>query len=123
MKESFTRAKKGKYNNSWTTVDGIKFQSKGEAGCWKWLQSRVKAGEIQALSRQQSYELKVDGKLVCKYVADFVYLDSDLKTVVADYKGMVTDVYRLKKKLMKACHGIDLVELRLKDIPKCFRVT
>ncbi len=34
-----------------------------------------------------------------------------LEPVVADTKGVATPVWKLKKKLMKACLGIDVVEL------------
>jgi len=31
--------------------------------------------------------------------------------VVEDVKGVRTPVYLLKKKLLKACHGLDVVEI------------
>ena len=34
-----------------------------------------------------------------EYVADFMYIDKDDKKIVEDVKGMMTDVYKLKKKL------------------------
>lgn len=48
---------------------------------------------------------------VCVYVADFVYLDLfDGKEIVEDAKGYRTAIYKLKKKLMKAVHSIDIFE-------------
>lgn len=35
-----------------------------------------------------------------KYVADFVYEDKDGRTIVEDAKGMRTDVYKIKRKIM-----------------------
>jgi hypothetical protein len=40
-------------------------------------------------------------------VADFTYIQ-DEKYIVEDYKGVETAVFRLKKKLMLAVHGIDI---------------
>lgn len=48
----------------------------------------------------------------CKYIADFVYrLNSTGETVVEDTKGMLTDVYRIKRKLMLWVHGIRIKEI------------
>jgi hypothetical protein len=46
-----------------------------------------------------------------KYIADFVFRDSNGKTVVADAKGVITEGYRIKRHLLKALHGIDILEL------------
>ena len=47
----------------------------------------------------------------CKYIADFVYTDNQTgKTVVEDTKGVLTDVYRIKRKLMLHVHGIRIKE-------------
>ena len=78
-----------------------------------------RAGLIHELREQVSYELipaqrDTDGKLLeraCSYVADFVYTDNDGNTVVEDTKGMRTDVYRIKRKLMLHVHGIRIKEL------------
>jgi hypothetical protein len=50
--------------------------------------------------------------LVATYVADFVYREAGKsEMIVVDVKGMRTPVYRLKRKLMLACHGIDVLEV------------
>ena len=75
-----------------------------------------KAGEIRDLQLQPSFELRVNGLLICKYRADFQYKrwrnGDDRTQVVEDVKGFVTDLYRIKKRLMKACCGIDVQEVR-----------
>jgi hypothetical protein len=63
------------------------------------------------LIRQQ---LDKHGKVIeraCCYVADFVYTDHDGFTHVVDAKGWRTEVYRLKKKLVLAIHGIVIEEM------------
>jgi len=93
-------------------VDGIRFASKREANDYGLLKIREKMGAIQDLRLQVRYPLVVNGQLICTYIADFVYVDTDHGSeVVADSKGMRTDVYKLKKKLMKAILNIDILEL------------
>lgn len=55
---------------------------------------------------------KIDGKVVeraCTYIADFVYTENG-KLVVEDCKGMKTESYKIKKKLMLYVHGIQIKE-------------
>ena len=79
-----------------------------------WCELRIleRAGKISDLKRQVKYELipKQKGERACTYLADFVYKDSDGNTVVEDTKGVKTDAYRIKKKLMLLVHGIRIKE-------------
>ena len=43
----------------------------------------------------------------CTYVADFVY-QSGSKSIVEDYKGVQTEVFKIKRKLMLWCYGIEV---------------
>jgi hypothetical protein len=106
-----------KYHNKKTVIDGIKFDSKKEAARWCELKSLEKDGEIFFLRRQVPFVLLdgeegPDGKKLrpMKYVADFVYTDKDGDQVVEDSKGMKTDVYKIKKRLMWHIHGIAILE-------------
>ena len=104
--------KRSKYGNKKTVVGGIKFDSQKEAKRWNELLMLQRAREIAGLMRQFRYPLFVNGICVCTYVADAVY--TDLRTghvVVEDVKGVKTPTYRLKKKMMKACLGIDVKEI------------
>ena len=48
----------------------------------------------------------------CRYIADFVYVDTETgKTVVEDTKGVRTKEYIIKRKLMLAVHGISIKEV------------
>lgn len=59
----------------------------------------------------------INGKKKCveravKYVADFVYFDKEKgELVVEDVKGVKTDVYKLKRKLMRSIYGIEIQEV------------
>lgn len=102
-----------KYGNVRTIVDGIRFDSKAEAKRWQQLKLLERANEITALKRQQHFPIVINGQKVCTYIADFTY--SDLRAgrdVIEDVKGMATEGYRLKKKLMKAVHGVEISEVR-----------
>ena len=106
---------RSKYHAKRTSVDGITFDSKREADRYLVLKSMEEDGAIEDLRRQVRYELvpafDVDGKHYrpVSYVADFVYVE-DGKEVIEDVKGVVTDVYRLKRKLVAYRYGMNIRE-------------
>ena len=106
-----------------TVVDGITFDSRGESERYKDLKLMERAGHIRNLKLQVSYDLApaaiVAGKkkLPLRYIADFTYFDAMKQLeVVEDFKGgstgkpVVTDVYKIKRHLMKVVHAIDIFE-------------
>lgn len=101
--------KKSKFGNKKTEVNGIVFHSKREAARYVVLAARELAGEIKDLQRQVRYQINVNGIRICDYIADFVYLEGD-KKVVEDSKGYPNDRWPMKKKLMKAVHGVEILE-------------
>lgn len=104
--------RRSKYRNEPVVVDGLRFASKREAQRWGELRLRARLGEVADLHRQAPYACVVAGVQVCVYVADFVYRDVPTgRWHVEDAKGVRTAVYRLKKRLMKACHNIDVEEV------------
>ena len=98
---SFRRAK---YGNVRTTVDGISFHSKREAKRYEALKLLLAHGEISELKLQPRFKLRVEGVLICTYVADFEYKTATGKEVVEDVKGFKTDVYRIKANLFQALY-------------------
>lgn len=106
-------AKRQKYNAKRVLVDGICFDSKAEASYYAHLKLRERAGEIEDLELQRSFDLIVNGVLVARYVADMVFFDrSTCRRRIVDVKGCSTSTFRLKAKLMKACHGIEIEVVR-----------
>lgn len=93
------------------TVDGILFASQKEAKRYSELKLLIRAGQIIDLLLQKNYLLVANGVLICTYRADFVYVTKDGRTIVEDAKGFKTDVYKIKKRLMKALLGIDIQEV------------
>lgn len=104
-----------KYGAVPTTIDGIRFASKAEAKRYGELKILEKAGEITALKLQPKFALEHGGMKIAAYIADFSYVaiqpDGSGRYVVEDVKGMKTAVYNIKKKLMRACHGIEITEI------------
>lgn len=98
-----------KYGAQPTTVDGIRFASKGEAMRYQELRLLEQAGQISGLELQPKFRLEVNGVKIADYVADFRYTEAG-QVVTEDYKGMKTPVYRIKKKLVKALHNVDILE-------------
>lgn len=47
---------------------------------------------------------------ITTYTPDFLYTDKGGINRVEDSKGFITSEYRMKKKLMKAIHGVDILE-------------
>lgn len=107
---------RSKYRSKKTTYYGIEFDSKKEANRYAELLMLERAGVISDLKRQVRYELiptQYDGaqcvERACNYVADFVYTQEG-KTIVEDCKGVRTDVYIIKRKLMYEKYGIRIKE-------------
>lgn len=101
-----------KYRNTKVVLDGVTFDSKAEASRFASLKLRERIGEITDLELQVRFPLVVNGQKVTTYVADFRYREADTGAVIVeDVKGVRTPVYRLKKKLMRAVHGIEVVEI------------
>ncbi len=98
-----------KWHNVRTMVDGITFDSKREAKHYAELKIELLAGEIADLELQKPFSLDVNGIHICNYIADFVYRRNG-ELVVEDAKGKATDVYIIKRALMRAVYGIEIVE-------------
>lgn len=93
------------------TVDGITFASKREAKRYRDLRLMERAGLITDFRRQRRWRLEVNGVLIATYVSDFEYRTTDGEWVVEDVKGHRTNLYRLKRTLMRAIHGIEIREV------------
>ena len=105
-----------KYNNVKVLIDGRMFDSKREGERYKELKLLERAGVIINLVLQPKFELmpkyEINGRKVRKmeYIADFQYIENG-KTVVEDAKGMLTAVYKIKKKLFESKYGIEITEV------------
>jgi hypothetical protein len=98
-----------KFGNVKTVVDGVTFDSKKEAARYQALKLLERAGQISDLKLQPTFAIEINGHKVCKYKADFAYKQGG-EQVTEDCKGFRTPTYRLKAKLLKAVHGITILE-------------
>ena len=98
-------------NRRLTAPDGQVFDSVKEYHRWGCLRLLERAGAIKDLKRQVKYELipKQSGERACNYIADFTYIENG-ELVAEDVKGVRTDAYKIKKKLMLWVHGIRIKE-------------
>lgn len=110
----FRQRSASKFGNCPTTllVPGhgqMSFHSGKEARRAAELGALEKAKLISDLKFQPQFNLVVNGIHICKYIADFEYYDQNGRTV-EDVKGCRTEVYKFKKRLMLACHKIEVLE-------------
>lgn len=99
----YRRRPNSKYGNKPVVIDGIRFDSQKEGDRWCDLLLMQKVGVISDLH---------DGKKIrpIQYVADFVYNEGK-QQVVEDVKGVKTQEYKLKKKMMLYQYGIEIKEV------------
>ena len=107
--------KQNKYRNKITELDGIKFHSRKEAARYSQLKLYEKGKLIRDLRLQVPYQLIPPMRINDKhhraiiYYADFVYFDTvNNKEVVEDVKGVMTDIFKIKYRLMKQIYDIEI---------------
>lgn len=100
-------AKRSKYGNIKTEVDGISFDSRKEADYYCQLKLLKKAGEIKDFGLQPRFVLQegfnkngVRHRPIT-YYADFVVENLDGTTDVIDVKGVETQAFKIKQKLFE----------------------
>ena len=106
-------AKKRKYNNVVTEVDGLRFDSKREAARYLSLRDDVQRGAIRDLEIHPRFPLVVRGENCGDYVGDFAYIGADGSRHVEDVKSAATrklPTYRLKARLVWALYGLRIEE-------------
>jgi len=106
-----------KYRNTPCGEDGYRFDSLAERARYQQLKLLVAAGQIRQLEVHPAFPLVVNGRTVCRYEADFAYFDeAEQRRTVEDVKGARTALFRLKARLLHACHGIVVQEIPARDL-------
>lgn len=104
-----------KYGNKWTEYGGRMYQSKKEANRAYELDMLKKAGEITDYKPQVKIPLKIGIHHICYYIADFLVQHKDghieYEDVKGYKKGSAYQMFKLKKKLVFAIHGITIKEI------------
>ena len=99
--------RRSKYHNIKTTVDGIIFDSKAEAARWLQLKALERSGRIKRLERQTPIDVTYNNVKLFRYRADFSYFENGAR-IHEDVKGVMTPVFRLKARILKAMLNIDI---------------
>lgn len=103
-------------------VGGIMFDSTKEARWYQRLLNLQAIGAVRNLRVHELLPLEVNGVRVADYEADFLYEECvDASAAVAEWRPVVADaksphtrtlpVYRLKRRLLLACLGVEIREL------------
>lgn len=131
----YNRYRGNKYGNHKVKLSGELYDSQAEAIRSEELRALEAAGEIYNLRRQVRFDIIPSqyesqggiylrgknkgqpkrGKLIehgITYYADFVYTDKNGDTIVEDVKGIETEVFRIKRKLMLYFFGIRVRTVR-----------
>ena len=107
----FEITNRSKYRNVKSVIDGITFDSKKEAAYYCKLKLLKLSGEVTEFELQPKFYLIVNNVKCGFYKADFKVIWKSGLTRIVDVKGMKTSVYQLKKKLVKAIYGIEILEV------------
>ena len=70
--------------------------------------SELELQPVFVLAPSVKYDDSSKKKPALRYVADFMYKNAEGKIVVEDVKGFQTDVFKIKRHLLKHVHGIDI---------------
>lgn len=91
-----------KYRNKPVNICGVRFPSIGHANRYIGLKAEERAGIIKDLKCEVPFILRgQNGGSICKYIADFTYINGSDKYVVEEYKGIRTATFVIKWKLMQ----------------------
>lgn len=98
---------KHKFRAIQTTCDGIKFPSKKEAARYNELKLLKQVGDVLFFLRQVPFHLPGD----IKYVCDFMVFWTNGDITIEDVKGMKTEMYIMKKKMVENWYPIKITEI------------
>lgn len=105
-----------KFNAKKITIDGHVFDSLKEGRRYQELKLLERCKKIHSLVLQPRYDIIMNGTRVAFYKADFKYFDVDdncekTEDVKGLKKGAAYQLFKLKKKLVEACYGIEIIEI------------
>lgn len=108
-----------KYKNKRTEYNGRTYDSQKEAQHAATLDMLKRAADpkerVVSWEPQPRFKLEVNGVPICAYVGDFQVTFGDGRVEIQDVKGEATEklpVFKLKKKLMQAVRGIEVVVIK-----------
>ena len=104
------RKGKAKFRNVRVEYDGIKFDSQRECAHYQELKMLESAGEISQLrGHPRDFTITINNQRICRYEPDFIFYDElQGRFRIQDVKGVVTALFKLKKKLVEATYDIEV---------------
>lgn len=120
IKREDLEAKPNKHGNVKTSLDEIRFDSKGEACRYAHLKHLERLGFISELRLQPCFVLQGgftrNGKYYrpVTYTADFSYIENGRK-VIEDYKGQLTKEFQRSKKMFLKIHKPEVFRISSKS--------
>jgi hypothetical protein len=111
------KPKGNKYGAKKVVVDGIPFDSTVEGARYLQLRAQEKGGIISGLYCQHPIAIRGEnGAKIGLYWADFVYFDALGEEIIEDVKGVLSAVFKLKRKTL-AAQGVIIDVVKREDIP------
>lgn len=90
--------KVNKYGNKKIEYEGLKYDSKGEAGLASEINLLIKAKQLKAVERQVTFPLYAkNGTKICNHRVDFVVTLPDGEKQAWEYKGFATQEWKFKR--------------------------
>jgi len=112
--KSLAQVRKNKFNAKKVIYNNIEYDSTIEAKFSEYLDLLKNGNKIIDYKYHVVYPIEINGILICKYELDFLVKISSTETKHYDTKGFCKNtaysLFRIKKKLMKAIHNIDVIE-------------
>jgi hypothetical protein len=97
--------RKNKFNAKKTKVDGYTFDSIKEAVRYKELKMLQDSGEVNFFLRQVPFDVGAG----IKYRLDFMVFWGDGTITCEDVKGVQTETFKIKKKLVEEKYPIEII--------------
>jgi len=103
--------KPNKFGAKKVEYDGIRFDSKAEGQYYLYLKLKQASGELKYFLRQVPFDLP--GGIKARI--DFMEVDKNGSIKFTDVKGVITPVFRIKKKQIKVLYGVDVIPVFLQN--------
>jgi hypothetical protein len=98
------------------TYKGVVYHSKMESCYAAYLDTLKKIGEIKDWSGQCPFDVNINGMHVTTYFCDFKVELLDDSVEYHEVKGHVTELYKIKKKLVELTLGVRIKEIKQKEM-------
>ena len=115
LKHMFKKNANSKYNNKHCkSSDGYNFHSKLERDYYEYLMQLKKNGDIYLILRQTAFHLSPN----IKYMVDFMIFWNNGEVTFEDTKGIMTNEFIMKKKLVEDKFDIEIKIVKRTDFNK-----